>query len=438
VNPLERAKWIGSTQGNATPGGSETVHFTREFSVVESRGIDAAVVTVTADQSYELSLNDRSIAAGHAEERVRRVDVSSLLVSGANRFTVAVKRTAEKPGHAAMIASLFTTRRDGTNVSVETDHEWIVSSGEGGTQAPAVELGPYDMAPWKLNDASIEQDDIYPSYATTVELLARLGVESDFESDADLRFIHRTDGGEEFYFIANGKPEPQSATCRFRVTGRQPEWWNPLTGERRDLPEFSQSGGRTEIPMKLEGLESGFVVFSKPLTSTNSGHDANFPSLKTVARIDSPWEVAFDPKWGGPERIVFAQLEDWCKRPEPGIRHYSGKATYKTLFDCGAADGARGAVLSLGKVANIASVKLNGHDLGVVWCAPWRIGLPEGLLRVRGNVLEIVVANLWTNRLIGDSGLPEAQRLTWTTGNPYHPEDALLESGLVGPVTIEA
>jgi hypothetical protein len=148
--------------------------------------------------------------------------------------------------------------------------------------------------------------------------------------------------------------------------------------------------------------------------------------------------VAFDPKWGGPERIVFAHLEDWCKRPEPGIRHYSGKATYKTLFDCGAADGARGAVLSLGKVANIASVKLNGHDLGVVWCAPWRIGLPEGLLRVRGNVLEIVVANLWTNRLIGDSGLPEAQRLTWTTGNPYHPEDALLESGLVGPVTIEA
>ena len=102
------------------------------------------------------------------------------------------------------------------------------------------------MPPWNLNDASIEPADIYPSYAVTAELLQRMGFESDFEADVPLRYIHRIDGGEEFYFIANGEAEAQSATCRFRVTGRQPEWWDALTGERRDLPEFSQSGGRDQ------------------------------------------------------------------------------------------------------------------------------------------------------------------------------------------------
>ena len=57
-------------------------------------------------------------------------------------------------------------------------------------------------------------------------------------------------------------------------------------------------------------------------------------------------------------------------------------------------------------------------------------------MQPRGNSLEIVVANLWTNRLIGDSKLPEDQRFTWITGNPFHPDDPLLESGLLGPVEL--
>ena len=56
----------------------------------------------------------------------------------------------------------------------------------------------------------------------------------------------------------------------------------------------------------------------------------------------------------------------------------------------------------------------------------------------RGNFLEIVVANLWINRLIGDSNLPEEQRFTWITGNPFIPATRSLESGLLGPVTLQA
>jgi hypothetical protein len=86
----------------------------------------------------------------------------------------------------------------------------------------------------------------------------------------------------------------------------------------------------------------------------------------------------------------------------------------------------------------IASVKVNDRDLGVVWCEPWRIAIPAGLLKPRGNSLEITVANLWINRLIRDSNLPEDQRLTWITGNPFHPADPLLESGPLRPVTLQA
>jgi hypothetical protein len=315
-------------------------------------------------------------------------------------------------------------------------HAFSVADQLGLQMALAAGPGPYNMPPWNLNDTNIEQQDIYPSYAVTAEILQRMGIPSDFESDAPLRYIHRTEPGMEFYFIANGEPAPCGATCRFRVTDLQPEWWDPLTGERHDLPQFSQIGSQTEIPLHLESLQSGFVVFRKPATAASSPLAQNFPSLQTILTLNRPWVVAFDPHWGGPAKITFPQLEDWSRRPEPGIRNYSGKATYTTTFDCALPPGLR-AYLSLGRVAVIASIKLNGADLGVLWCMPWRMAIPENLLRPSNNTLQITVANLWVNRLIADSGLPADQRLTWITGNPFHPQEPLLESGLLGPVTIQ-
>jgi len=452
ANPLAKAKWICSTQQSApSTTGAAFIYFQRKFSIEDPRKIRTAVLTITADKSYRLYLNGGFILNGNAVERVSRVDVGSLLRSGTNEFRAVVEGIAvkldrsalisdsavDKAAQSGMIASLAVRFRDGSKLDIHTDGEWSCSPTESGPQATVVELGAYDRPPWKLNDASIEQDDIYPGYAVTTELLERMGVEPDFEADAPLRYIHRIDGDTEFYFIANGESQPRNAICRFRVTGRQPEWWDTLTGERRDLPEFSQSGGCTQIPIHLEPLESGFVVFRKPASVPSSLHGTKFTHFETVSALTAPWEVAFDPKWGGPQRVVFSQLEDWSKRPELGIRYYSGKAVYKTTFDCEVPDREMHSYLSLGRVKNIASVSINGRDLGVVWCEPWRIAIPAELLRPHGNTLEIVVANLWTNRLIGDSGLPAEKQFTWITGNPFHPQDPLLESGLLGPVTIQ-
>ena len=161
----------------------------------------------------------------------------------------------------------------------------------------------------------------------------------------------------------------------------------------------------------------------------------NFPPAQQVAALSGPWEVAFEPKWGGPEHVSFATLEDWSRRPEDGIRFYSGTAVYRKSFDAPKLQRGQRMFLDLGRVKNLARVRLNGHDLGVVWCAPWRVDISRRM-KPSGNRLEVAVANLWPNRLIGDQSLPAEQRVSWTTWNPFRKDSPLLESGLLGPVTL--
>jgi hypothetical protein len=295
-----------------------------------------------------------------------------------------------------------------------------------------------DVQPANPSGPSPVLRDIYPAYDVTARVLSEMGLPPDFETDGSVRYIHRREAGMDWYFIANRENRVQETTCLFRTSGLQPEWWDPLSGQCRNLPEFAEKEGRTAVPVRLEPFESGFVVFRKPAAKPPAV-EKNFPEFKTVATLSAPWEVVFDPKWGGPAKIVLAKLEDWSQRPEPGIKHYSGKAVYRTTFDADdAALGGPGArrYLSLGNVKNLASVKLNGTDLGIVWCQPWRVEIPRAVLKPRGNTLEITVANLWINRLIGDSVLPEGERLTRTTFNPFNAKSPLAESGLLGPVTL--
>ena len=94
-------------------------------------------------------------------------------------------------------------------------------------------------------------------------VLTGLGVPPDFESEADLRYTHRRTARTEIYFVANPEDRALAADCVFRVTGKQPELWDAVTGEIRDLPEFAECGGRTSVPLRFEPHQSFFVVFRK-------------------------------------------------------------------------------------------------------------------------------------------------------------------------------
>ena len=152
-----------------------------------------------------------------------------------------------------------------------------------------------------------------------------------------------------------------------------------------------------------------------------------------------PWEVRFQPQRGAPEKITLAGLVDWSKHADPGVRYFSGTAVYTTSFTVPpewiATD--KRLELDLGKVAVMARVRLNHKDLGILWKPPFAVEI-AGAVKAGTNTLEVTVANLWPNRLIGDQSLAPEKRVAWTTWNPFTKDTPLLESGLLGPVTLRA
>ncbi len=294
-----------------------------------------------------------------------------------------------------------------------------------------LDVGAKEFIAKKPKEKSGEK--LYPDYATASMVLAEQGVPEDFLAKAPLRFTHRRTETEDIYFVANTTPEPVEATCAFRVKQGRPQLWDAVTGTIRTLPQFAHRKKTTAVPLAFAPHQSFFVIF--PFEGKNNGETGvNFPELKSIATLQGAWEVAFDPKWGGPAKAVFPSLEDWSKRPEDGIKHYSGIATYRKTFDL-PTSAEKNIYLDLGTVHELAEVSLNGHRLGTVWCAPWRIDL-SGHLKDKGNVLEIKVANLWTNRRIGDAARPEHKRYT-RTAIPIRIDGPLKPSGLLGPVTLQ-
>ncbi len=309
---------------------------------------------------------------------------------------------------------------------------------------------------WAGNPGDAKSKALYPEYSETASILYKMGVPEDFESSGPVRYTHRTAEGRDIYFVSNRTDQQQTVNCTFRTTKGEPELWDPLTGKTRMLPEFSVNSGRTTIPMEFQPYQSFFVVFAKDAFADTIGK-RNFPNDKIVESLGGPWSVSFDPQWGGPEKVQFDTLVDWTSRPEDGIKYYSGIAVYHQSFDLKNlpdTSQSKRLFMDLGKVKNMARVTLNGHDLGVVWTEPWQVDI-SGIVKQGDNQLEITVANLWPNRLIGDAPLPDdgikdgkfpdwltkgekrtSGRYTFTTYNPYHKDDPLLPSGLIGPVNI--
>lgn len=284
---------------------------------------------------------------------------------------------------------------------------------------------------------------------TPRDLLAKAGVSPDFSYAGDkpdrfVDWIHRSVDGREIYFVANRLNRAENVSCTFRVSGMCPELWDPVTGTVRDLHEFEDKDGLTSVPLQLEPYGSLFVVFQKK-SRKNEVKSPNFPELQTLQELAGAWQVMFDPKWGGPGQVAFETLDDWIKRPEEGIKLYSGTAIYHKTFNFAGGPGHRAPLyLALGSVKNIARVKLNGKDLGAVWTAPWRVDI-SGAVKTGPNELEVEVINLWPNRRIGDASLPEEKRYThsniaFSPINPANPPDrsGLLPSGLLGPVVIQS
>lgn len=266
----------------------------------------------------------------------------------------------------------------------------------------------------------------------------------------DFDYIHRTTSDAEIYFVINRTDRYQTRAFTFRVAGRLPEIWDPVTGKIFAASSFRQRGGAISLPLELAPFGSFFIVFRKPLTKdVNGATGGNFAVWSEVQRLAGSWDVSFDSSWGGPSHATFPALVSWTQRPEEGIKYYSGTAIYRKTFDLEPGGvpvsdqkgGKTSFYLELGDVKNVAAVRLNGKKLGVLWCAPWRVDITDAV-HSKGNILEVEVVNLWCNRVVHDLSLPVEQRLTKTHEtfrfDMLNVHTPILESGLIGPVKILA
>jgi hypothetical protein len=278
---------------------------------------------------------------------------------------------------------------------------------------------------------------ILTGHDLAAQLTAR-GVGPDLlTASAGIEWTHRASGDTDLYFVSNQQAEAQTVEVSLRGVGRQPEIWQPVTGEMRTAPGAREENGRTVVPLSLDPHGALFVVLRHPADGGRAGLRPALLQSKTGApplTLDGPWQVTFDPALGGPrEPVTFSALTDWTAQTVPGIRYYSGPAVYARSIQW---DGGPGRVwLDLGAVNNLARVTVNGINCGVAWTPPYRVDISRAL-RPGINRLEIRVTNTWANRLLGDRLAPPANGpLTWTTA-PLREAARLLPAGLLGPVRI--
>jgi hypothetical protein len=266
--------------------------------------------------------------------------------------------------------------------------------------------------------------------------LAALGLAPDFQVTGapagDIIFLHRQLADGEAYFVSNRRAAGASVEARFRVAGRRPEIWRADTG-RAEPVSYRIEGGQTVVPLELLANDAVFVVF----------RDKTDRPARTVARpvwtpagaVQGPWRLAFQPGRGAPAGAESPTLKSLTEFSDPGIRYFSGTTTYRTTFQAPRGYRPGGPLsLDLGKVADVAEVRVNGKLVGTAWKAPYRVEIGSAAHGGR-NDLEVRVADLWVNRLIGDAQ-PGAQKITFTTLPTYKPDAPLRPAGLIGPVAL--
>ncbi len=270
-----------------------------------------------------------------------------------------------------------------------------------------------------------------------------------------LFFFQRNVDGADVYFVANALRANVHADCTFRVSGKQPELWDPVSGKITEIQDFSTGKSDTVIPLEFAPHESFFVVFRKPVTGATKIEKTKTKKFP----VGGPWDITFEPAREGIESFSISSdsLFRWDQSKDKRIAEFSGTAAYHTSFDISDAllKSGKRLLLDLGQPPGLskltgagggkppiatedaydalcAEVTVNGRPAGILWCAPYRIDIST-LIRPGTNTLEIRVTNTWHNWRIANK---------FTAGS--HPWEKLglslppAPSGLPGPVTLES
>jgi hypothetical protein len=266
-------------------------------------------------------------------------------------------------------------------------------------------------------------------------VLGALGQEPDVEfagsGDTPLLFVHRRLADGDLYFVSNRSAKQVATEALFNVRGKAAELWHADSG-KAEPASYRSEGRRTAVPLALEPNESVFVVFRRPASAPAMTVAA--PAWTRVATLERGWDIRFDGL-GAPQPVAQGALGSLAGSADPQVKYFSGSTIYRTSFTlpAGVAPGAP-LKLVLGQVGDVAEVSVNGKVAGIAWKPPYEVEI--GALAVTGvNTVEVRVANLWVNRMVGDAQ-PGTKKLAFTAAPTYVADAPLRPAGLIGPVTV--
>jgi hypothetical protein len=295
-------------------------------------------------------------------------------------------------------------------------------------------------------------------------------------------YIHRTLPDAEIYFVRNTQPYAVQATLSFRVHGKEPDLWSANDGAMVPALVYREtSDDRTEIPLIFPAGGSGFIVFERPSTRhlvelekngnpvfpsicrgagvfPSGGHEFVATDPGTYVATDSAglkqnfivrpsdllapeslsWTLSFPPGWGAPQSVPWEHFRSWTGSTDPGIRYFSGTATYRAALHIppDLAVPGRQLWLQLGQVREIATVIVNGLPVETLWRQPFATCIDRAI-HPGDNTIEIKVSNLWPNRLIGDLQPNATEKFAHTNIRAYTKDSPLLPSGILQPVALQ-
>ena len=259
------------------------------------------------------------------------------------------------------------------------------------------------------------------------EALRDAAIEPDWRPMPGLRLLHRRLLDRDVYFVSNSTTDAMNATLDVRAAGAAVEWWSAVDGSRRILPAAS-ARARTTTTVALDANEAGFLVIGAATT------DEPLPAFQPHATADDDWVVEVPGAQAGIGPGTLRELHGAIERSDLR-RSFSGTSTWCGSLRLPEGEPRAGARyrLQLGEVHDLAAVRVNGLEAGVVWTAPWSLEVTD-LLTAGENVLEVAVTNPWWNRLVADAGSDAP--VTQLTGAVLSPSAPLRKWGLTGPITL--
>ncbi|MDR1860098.1 MAG: glycoside hydrolase family 2 [Bacteroidales bacterium] len=124
----------------------------------------------------------------------------------------------------------------------------------------------YPAADKQVQDIASKMKDKIRSGVNLNTIFKEINLAPDFRAgnSAPVLYSHRRSGDVDIYFITNQSDSRIQFPAEFRVSGKQPEFWDAVSGEHRLLPSFVQYPQVISVPLQLEPSGSAFIVFRKP------------------------------------------------------------------------------------------------------------------------------------------------------------------------------